>query len=365
MAKGGIRRAFLGGNTELGFYSYYDYILQKEMARKKFIIKGGPGTGKSTFMKKIGAILHEKGFNIEYMHCSSDTNSIDGIVIPEIRVAMLDGTAPHVVEPAYPGVVDEIIDLGRFWNTNEIETKKSDIITKSKEKSRLFAMAYRYLKAAGAIYDNIYELASVSVERSNLNAFANEIIDEIFLGEGNSFIEGKERKLFASAITPEGLVNYINTLFPKGKIFGLLSDIGSGSEHILSKIRYAAIEKGYNIECFFCALKPEKIEHLIIPEKNISFTTINKYHNPDIDTDKIINLNELRNNKIYEKSKEAVEYNTSLFEKLLNKGVSAIKESKAVHSILESYYSRSMDFDKLEECREAILDRILSYAENR
>jgi hypothetical protein len=115
MREGKIKRAFLGGNTEQGFYSYYDNILPKDKATKIFIIKGGPGVGKSTFMKEIGKVLHNKGYDLEYMHCSSDINSIDGLVVPKINIALLDGTSPHVVDPKYPGVVDETIDLGMFW----------------------------------------------------------------------------------------------------------------------------------------------------------------------------------------------------------------------------------------------------------
>ena len=49
------------------------------------------------------------------MRCSSDNNSLDGIVIPKLKIAILDGTA-HVVDPVFPGVVDEIINLGQFWD---------------------------------------------------------------------------------------------------------------------------------------------------------------------------------------------------------------------------------------------------------
>jgi hypothetical protein len=41
----------------------------------------------------------EKGYDVEFHCCSSDNDSLDGIVIPSIRVAMLDGTAPHGVVP--------------------------------------------------------------------------------------------------------------------------------------------------------------------------------------------------------------------------------------------------------------------------
>lgn len=93
---GKIRWLFPGGNTYKRFYSYYDYILKQEDANRIIVIKGGPGVGKSSFMKKIGAEMVKKGYDIEYHHCSSDNNSIDGLVIPVIGVAFMDGTAPHV-----------------------------------------------------------------------------------------------------------------------------------------------------------------------------------------------------------------------------------------------------------------------------
>jgi MoxR-like ATPase len=95
--KGKIRHFFPGGNTSHGFHSFYDYIISQDTARRKICIKGGPGTGKSTLMKNIGTFFNDKGYDIEYHHCSSDNNSLDGIVINALNVAILDGTAPHVV----------------------------------------------------------------------------------------------------------------------------------------------------------------------------------------------------------------------------------------------------------------------------
>ncbi|AOT68579.1 ATPase [Geosporobacter ferrireducens] len=93
--KGKIKRVFPGGNTAKGFYSYYDNIIGKE-ANQLFIIKGGPGVGKSSFMKKIGYEMIEKGYDVEFHQCSSDNGSLDGVVVPALKVAIIDGTAPQV-----------------------------------------------------------------------------------------------------------------------------------------------------------------------------------------------------------------------------------------------------------------------------
>ncbi|MDK2888295.1 MAG: hypothetical protein PWP72_1173 [Thermoanaerobacter sp.] len=96
MSKGRLKKVFPGGNTWRGFHSFYDYIIEPD-ATRIFVIKGGPGVGKSTFMRKIGEEMLERGYDVEFHCCSSDNGSLDGVVIPAIRVALLDGTAPHRV----------------------------------------------------------------------------------------------------------------------------------------------------------------------------------------------------------------------------------------------------------------------------
>ena len=48
------RHIYPGGNTPKGFFSYYSYILGQREANKIVCIKGGPGVGKSSFIRKIG-----------------------------------------------------------------------------------------------------------------------------------------------------------------------------------------------------------------------------------------------------------------------------------------------------------------------
>ena len=43
-------------------------------------------------------------------------DSLDGVVLPELRCAVVDGTSPHVIEPQYPAAVDRYVDLGRFYD---------------------------------------------------------------------------------------------------------------------------------------------------------------------------------------------------------------------------------------------------------
>ena len=123
---GTARHVFPGGNTSLGFYSFSDQIIDHNFNRL-FILKGGPGVGKSTLIKNVGKRLMEKGYDLEYHCCSSDKNSYDGLIAPTLKIAIFDGTAPHIMDPKYPGAVDEIVNLGAYWSEKGLIAKKEDI----------------------------------------------------------------------------------------------------------------------------------------------------------------------------------------------------------------------------------------------
>ena len=67
-----------------------------------YLIKSGPGCGKSTLMKRLAQAAEQQGQPIEKIHCASDPDSLDGVVFLQKHAAILDATAPHVVEPDAP-----------------------------------------------------------------------------------------------------------------------------------------------------------------------------------------------------------------------------------------------------------------------
>ena len=56
---------FLGANSPTGFYSLYDQLLPPEQASAIYILKGGPGCGKSTLMRRVAALAQEAGYSQE------------------------------------------------------------------------------------------------------------------------------------------------------------------------------------------------------------------------------------------------------------------------------------------------------------
>lgn len=368
MSKGKLRKLFPGGNTSQGFYSYYDNIIAPD-ANRIFVIKGGPGVGKSTLMRSIGETMLAKGYDVEYHCCSSDNGSLDGVCIPRIGVALLDGTAPHVVDPKNPGAVDEIVHLGDFWNENIMRENKQAILKSNRRVGRLFGMAYFSLKEAKAIQDEWESYVSESMNWAQVNEAAVLIGEELFGGATPDFsAQAKSRHLFASAITPEGSVNYHDTVLQDvEQLFVIKGEPGSGKATLLAGIANQARMLGLDTEIYHCSFVPQNIDMIVIPQlksavANISDPVFFNPNNLNLKSCKHINLSGFMNREVLDLYADEINSCSSRFDAAFKRAVSFIHAAKAEHDVMESYYVPAMDFAAINAKKEEILARVLRYA---
>ena len=108
-----VTQYFLGGNTASGFVSFYGQFCRGP-EDFRWVIKGGPGCGKSSFMKTIGKAAENAGLDVEYVLCSGDPDSVDGVYLPALHTGYAAGTAPHVLEAVTPGAAGLYRHLGQF-----------------------------------------------------------------------------------------------------------------------------------------------------------------------------------------------------------------------------------------------------------
>lgn len=360
--QGSIKRVFPGGNTSEGFFSYYQYLLEKG-TKRVFVIKGGPGVGKSTLMKKVGKKMLELGYDVELHHCSSDDHSLDGIAIIPAGIVMVDGTAPHIIDPKYPGGLDEIINMGDYWNVEAMQLNSTKIVATTNEVSRLFARAYRFLAAARSIAEDIIAMHKQCMDFAGANrilALFERILAESTYSTESIDTNGHERHLFSSAYTPNGFIDFTDTILQDiQQIYYLHGPMGSGKTTLLRKIAYRAIEKGLDVEIYHTPLIPAKIGTVLIPALNLGVTSSEKFktvHYETLDLSKYLNSTKLA---AYQAD---IESDKQLLQELINSGIENIRRAKEEHDILEQYYVPNMDFSAAEDKYEEIMDRILSLA---
>lgn len=354
----GVKKVYPAGSTTKGFYSFMDYVVRPD-ANRLFILKGGPGVGKSFFMKQIAKEMIDRGYSTEEFHCASSHNSLDGIAVPELKVAIVDGTAPHVVDPKTPGAVDEIINLGEYWDIEKIQEKKEEILKVNEESKKCFTRVYQCLKALNFFIEDNAKIYQEGRNDYKYYQVVENLLEEIFKGRESKGKMGYQRHLFGSAITPIGVNDYLQTIVgDMDNIYYIQGNWGTGRYGLLAKIAEKATAMGYDIEAYHTPFNPEMIADLIIPELNLALTTSEKFKEKN---DKVINLDRLIDPIVLEKYKEELEFNTRMYQVLLDQSIQYINKAKLSHDAREHFYSPHMDFKGIDEKREEVLEQILKY----
>ena len=190
---------FAGANTEAGFSGSYPELAGEASLARLYIVKGGPGTGKSTLMRRIGEAAEAAGHRAEYCLCGSDPDSLDAVLL-DGRVAAVDGTAPHALDMVYPGAASELIDLSAFWDTGILLAARDEIVSLASLKAAEFASASRWLAAAGKVLSEEASLARRTFLADKAEGFASRLVKRLGKPEGRGIV----RRRYTHGITMRG-----------------------------------------------------------------------------------------------------------------------------------------------------------------
>lgn len=341
--------SFLGANTPQGFVSFFDELYNPYENCSAYIIKGGPGTGKSTLMKAIASECETRGFATEKIYCSSDPDSLDALIIPEINISIADGTSPHIVEPRFPGACENIINTGDCWDKYKLRAKADEIRSLTLENSIHHRRSAKYLAAAGNITEENLRLTSKYIDKDKTENFAFRFVQRELPKKKHSS-PGKKSKRFISAVTPKGKIFLDENIRALSyRVIGIEDEYSAVSGTIAERIGDTAVRNGYDVIFCHCPMKPKmQCEHIIIPEKNLALMTIRSNHNINIEFDRIIHTKRFFYEGINEHS-YYLRFNRKLIKELTDEAINALKSAKHTHDKLEKIYVDAMDFANLEK----------------
>ena len=332
---------FLGGTSPDGFRtSFGDTIYNTDY--RTYIIKGGPGTGKSPLMKRIASAFPKA--EKEFYYCSSDPDSLDAVVFTKSRVVLVDGTAPHTFEPEYPGAVQQLVDLGSCWNSKMLQKNKPEIISKTTDYLHHHGICRRYVTAISSVVDDIMQIGKIALNDEKLEGFTERFAKKI-LPKKQECEEGNILYRQLSALTPKGYVTNI----PQGYTIYLLNDnLYHGSELFLRRFSEIAALKGYDVcVSMITILNGHRFEHIFIPELQIAIMTATPINELDIAEKQLINFRRFYDKNVVRQRKTRIKFNHSAVEEFRDEAVKALSNAKVEHDLLEAYYIKNIDFDKV------------------
>ncbi len=346
---------FLGANTPSGFVSLFDELQSPNGTGRCYIIKGGAGTGKSTLMKSVAHELEKRGYKAERIHCSSDPDSLDAVICREMNISIADGTSPHIIEPKYPGAVENIINTGTAWDEKVLFSRRNEIIALTNANSAYHARSVRFLKAAEILISDERKSAENKISKEKIRLYSKRFIKR---NSKSHERDGNEMRVFLSAITPKGTVFFKDTVKHfASNIIEIDDPIGLASSVLVEELRRSALESGLDIITAICPLsKNQTAEHIIIPSCDTAFI---RHHDAygDIGAQRKIHASRFCNTA--EKSKKgSLSFNLKVANEMINEAVLSLKKAKEIHDKLERIYISAMDFEKSDKIKSETVEKI-------
>ena len=338
---------FLGANSPTGFYSLYPELIVPETARAIYILKGGPGCGKSTLMRRVAQRMEEAGLETEYILCSGDPASLDALLMPQLGVALVDGTAPHVAEPKYPGVVERYVNMGLCYDTAGLAPLRSDIISCMSGYKGCYQRAYRCLDAAAEVFEDQRSTLLTDGLSEKMAKRARGILARELRGKKGGH-PGQVKKRFLSAVTHAGPICLFETAQVQcGRIYELADSCGLAHEllvHLLAGITAA----GWDVIACPDPMAPQRLAHLLVPQLDLAFLTSTTELPFPGTPYRRIRLDAAADKELLHNSRPRLRFAKKVSSALMEEAIASLAQAKSMHDDLEALYNPHVDFGLAE-----------------
>lgn len=350
---------YFGANNKQGYCSLFENTYNPYKEGNHLILKGGPGTGKSTIMKRIAEKMEKRGYYVERGFCSADPESLDIVLVPEINFSIVDGTSPHTMDPTLPGVTEHIVDLSVAWDKGYLKSHLEEIGELTLANKGQHKKAADYMMLASTIETQNVLLCTPHIDREKLDRYVKRLKGRV-IPQRADYKPGAVYKRFLSAITPEGVdVRHESVVALAESIVTIEDEYAVVSPYIIDKIGDYAVEMGYDIFKCCCPLFPQfKAEHIIIPALKTAVVTENSYHYSIDDESKHVHAQRFMNKEGLDAVKEKLQFGKKAKKELINEAVKKMSLAKDLHDRLEEYYIKATDFDTINEISEKIIAKI-------
>lgn len=345
---------FAGMNTGDGFRGIYPEIVNEDRLRRIFIIKGSSGSGKSTLMKKAASAAENLKYHVVRYLCSFDPTSLDAVVIND-RVAIVDGTFPHMLDMKYPGVSSEIIDLTKFSNRAALESKRREIMEVTTEKSVEFARAVRSLGSFAALCGDIRSDIRSCINYDKATSAASSLIDSL-LRKTSGSDTGVRSTLPVRGIGMRGRVK-LGTLKKSAQTVIGVTDMYSSAYDFTEIVASELARRGIGAVYSCDPICTSYICDIFIPGCRILIST-----DHSADDDRNINMKRF----IFPDRLRSVRGGIRLAHRcageILDDAQERLAKCGELHLKLERLYGEAMDFSALDAYGEEIIQNVLESA---
>lgn len=358
---------FAASNSERGFVSYYDELFC-QTSSMRYVIKGGPGCGKSRLMWDMVRAGEAAGCTAQLFYCSSDPTSLDAVIFSrgeESVVTVLDGTAPHEVNLSVPGVRDQMIDLGVFWSRQALRSQQEIIEPLMKEKRTHYDAAYRYLAAAGLCEQNIADRILPMIDEDRLERIAERLesggmVSETASARTKLVKRAKKNEserinsgqtVCTASIGMRGCVR-LPTLMQQASRICLIEPYYGVQYRLMHRIWEKLTRNEQRIIVSKHPIFPDYPDGIYLPEQGVAFVTDilpDEHASIRGEVVRTISLRRTLDRERLRDDRMQMKQLCRLRETLIAEAEKELLAASVPHFALEEIYGAAMDFDKKEQ----------------
>ncbi len=310
-------------------------------------------------MRRIAELFAPHCPSMQLIACSSDPDSLDAVILPEWKVSIADGTAPHILEPKQPALSESLLCFGSFLDPLLLLEHSDTIRSISQATAKNYAQATDCLSAAKSFLSDSSQIALSCLQTEKLAAYARHFSCKHFPRKSR---RGREEVRFLTSINAKGITSLAATarrLCPD--VYFICDREGAASSLFLSALRSHALENGHDVISCMCPLAPHsRIDHLLIPDCGLALLTENPFHDfsslvPDrrIHSKRFLEVEGMRS------FKKRLAFNQKAAAQMIEQAVGSLQDNKLLHDRLEKIYLSAMDFSMMDVVLEDVAGQIV------
>lgn len=353
------RHIYAAGNTARGYRTFYDSVL--EGMERVYILTGVVEGITSGMIETIGTELGRKTSQIEWIHSPFMNGQYDGVVFPEWKAAIMDGSYPRIWRPSAPGVTEIHVNLQTAVGIDYLARYKGQIAAWYEEIFRKSEEAYAAYGEALRIHDEWEAPYIANLNREEANRVTEEVLT-LFFGEESLEKESHVRRMYLGAATPQGAVDHIMKLTDHlQKRYFIKGRPGSGKSTMLKKLVTEAQKRGFDAEVYHCGLDPHSLDMVIVPEKGLAIFDSTAPHEyfPSKETDEVIDMYERAITPgTDEKYEEELMDIKVRYRQKMQEATALLGAAKELREQLNNVYLEVTDQPRLKAVAQAIMSRL-------
>ena len=258
-----------------------------------------------------------------------------------------------MVEPKYPGVVEQYVNLGDCYDRTSLAPLRSQIMDCMKDYKSCYQRAYRCLNAASQVDADARSILLTDelhdrLEKRALGILSREIPHQ------KSILPGPVRQRFLSAVSHKGRMVLFDTVKAQCSRVYELSDRYGLAHPLLCFLLAEITAAGFGVVACPSPLAPDRLEHLLVPQLGLAFVSSSPALPYPDKAYRRLRLDSMADAELLRRIKARLRFACRMADSLTEEAVASLAQAKAMHDTLESLYNPHVDFDRVNHTADAL-----------